>query len=285
MTNIRGIQLLLSALALAGSFFFAPAAEAGGAVRKWVDSKGVTHFSNVSTDQPSMQKTSTASTASFITSPGSMTRQRAIYKYKDARGVTHYTDKKPGGRNRYVVVSFFCPACDPKSPINWDRTKLNVKSFNSEIATAAATYGVDPALVRAIIHAESAFNPSATSRAGAQGLMQLMPGTAAMYGIADSYDAVSNIQGGTQHLAMLLKKYNGDVKLASAAYNAGEGNVQKYGGVPPFAETQVYVQRVATLFKRYQDSSMVAANTPAAGSAVPAAVAVGTVTAGASLAK
>lgn len=245
----------MSALALAAAALFAGEA-AAGSITKWTDAKGVTHYSNVPGDKPTTQKTSTAS---FITSPGSATRQRAIYKYKDARGVTHYTDKNPGASKRYVVVSFFCPACDPKSPINWDRTRLNTSAYASEIALAAATYGVDPSLVRAIIHAESAFNPDAKSRVGAQGLMQLMPGTAAMYGIVDAYDAKENITGGVQHLAMLLKKYSGDVKLASAAYNAGEGAVQKYGGVPPYEETKVYVQRVGTLVRRYQEDARKAA--------------------------
>ncbi len=220
-----------------------------GSIRKWTDAQGVVHYTNVANDQ------ATASSAgSFITSPGTATHQRAIYKHRDGAGIVHYSDRKPAN-SRYTVVSFYCPACDPKSPVDWVRTKLNLTAYQSEIAAQAATFGVDPALVRAIVHAESAFNPQARSRKGAQGLMQLMPGTASQYGVIDAYDAAENIRGGVQHLAGLLKKYNGDVRLVAAAYNAGEGAVKKYGGVPPYEETRVYVQRVGTLHKRYQSGS------------------------------
>ena len=110
------------------------------------------------------------------------------------------------------------------------------------------------AIVRAIIHAESAFNPAALSHAGAQGLMQLMPATARRFGVTDSYDATQNIRGGVQYLAWLLKRFNGDLKLAAAGYNAGEGAVDKYKGVPPYSETRRYVDRVATLAERYRGS-------------------------------
>jgi len=106
--------------------------------------------------------------------------------------------------------------------------------------------------VRAIIHAESAFNPLALSHAGAQGLMQLMPPTARRFGVADSYDATQNIRGGVQYLAWLLRRYNGDLTLAAAGYNAGEGAVDRYRGVPPYSETQRYVQRVGVLAERYR---------------------------------
>jgi len=103
-----------------------------------------------------------------------------------------------------------------------------------------------------VIHAESAFNPMAMSNKGAQGLMQLMPGTAGDLGVSDAFDAAQNIDGGARYLAQLLRDFNGDVKLAAAAYNAGEAAVQKYGGVPPYDETQVYVARVQQLRDRYQ---------------------------------
>src|SRR5687767_9451758 len=236
--------------ALAAVLAIAPTvASAAGGITKWTDAKGIVHYTNVPND-----KVATATTASFITSPGSATHQRAIYKHRDARGVVHYSDRKPRNSN-YSVVSFYCPACDPKSPINWDRTRLNLTAYQAEIAASAASWGVDPALVRAIVHAESAFNPKARSRKGAQGLMQLMPGTAMQYGVVDGYNAAENIRGGVQHLAGLLKKYNGDIRLVAAAYNAGEGAVKKYGGVPPYDETRVYVERVGTLVKRYQSGS------------------------------
>jgi soluble lytic murein transglycosylase-like protein len=111
---------------------------------------------------------------------------------------------------------------------------------------------VDESIVRAIIHAESAFNPRALSRVGAQGLMQLMPATASRFGVTNAFDAAQNIRGGVRYLAWLLKRFNGNLTLAAAGYNAGEGAVDKYGGVPPYNETQRYVQRVAVLAERYR---------------------------------
>ena len=135
--------------------------------------------------------------------------------------------------------------------IDFSSTRLNLEVFKDEIAGAAADFGVDPALLRAVMHAESAFNPMALSNKGAQGLMQLMPGTATDLGVVDAFDIGQNIRGGAQYLARMLKNFNGDERLATAAYNSGPGAVQKYGDVPPYAETQVYVQRVAMLRDRY----------------------------------
>jgi len=178
----------------------------------------------------------------------------AVYRVLRADGITEYTNVKPSGGAFAVLFTYIatCVACDVHSKIDFARTALNLEAFKDEIAAAAASSGVDVALLRAIIHAESAFNPMAVSNKGAQGLMQLMPGTASDLGVTDAFDVTQNISGGAKYLAQLLKDFNGDTKLAAAAYNAGEGAVQKYGGVPPYDETQVYVQRVEQLRDRYQ---------------------------------
>ena len=123
--------------------------------------------------------------------------------------------------------------------------------FGDSIRGAASDHGVEPALVTAVIAAESNFDPAAVSSRGAQGLMQLMPATAADLGVRDVWDPDQNIRGGTAHLARLLGKYD-DVSLALAAYNAGEGTVDRHGGVPPFDETQQYVQRVLGYYRTYR---------------------------------
>jgi len=172
------------------------------------------------------------------------------YKYRNQGGVLSFSDEKPSGV-QYEVIRFDCYACQVNSSVNWETTPLFTERYQQTIDRLAGQHGVDAALVRAVIHAESAFNPQARSRVGAQGLMQLMPPTAAELGVTNAFDAEQNIDGGVRYLAMLLKKFNGDTKLATAAYNAGPGAVGEYGGVPPYAETRAYVKRIAILHRRY----------------------------------
>ena len=122
----------------------------------------------------------------------------------------------------------------------------NVGSIDNVINSMAQKYGVDPTLIQQVVKAESGFNSKATSQAGAMGLMQLMPGTAASYGVQNAYDPTQNLDGGTHLLKDLLNRFQGNIPLSLAAYNAGPGAVDKYQGVPPYKETEAYVQRIMT---------------------------------------
>ena len=180
----------------------------------------------------------------------------AMYKYT-RDGVSTYTNVPPpgsvGARILFTYVET-CYACGALPGVNFGTIALNTSAYASEIAAAARAYGVDESLVRAIIHAESDYNPNAVSYKGAQGLMQLMPGTASRFGVQNPFAAADNINGGVQYLSFLSRRFNGDVKLIAAAYNAGEGAVDRYGGVPPYVETQRYVERVGTLAERYRSA-------------------------------
>lgn len=127
------------------------------------------------------------------------------------------------------------------------RARMTPEELRPLIQRAAERYGIRPALLEALIQQESGFNPNAVSKAGAQGLTQLMPGTAAGLGISDPFDPEQNIMGGARYLRMQLDRFNNDETLALAAYNAGPGAVLRYHGVPPFTETRNYVRSVLAL--------------------------------------
>ncbi len=177
-----------------------------------------------------------------------------VFKYRDKKGVASFSDAAPVDA-AYEVLTYGCFACNVNSSVDWYTTRLHT-DYSDHIRVASEAYAVDPALVRAVIHAESGFNPMARSGKGAVGLMQLMPGTARDMGVSNSYEAGQNIMGGARYLSYLLGELKGDVALATAAYNAGLGNVTKYQGIPPFAETQAYVKRVGILYERYKSQKL-----------------------------
>ena len=169
---------------------------------------------------------------------------RQIYTFVDARGVTHFTNLPPRD-DRYQPIPRRAAARGfsfGRIPKNW--------GYDGLIGLTAREHQVQPALVKAVIAAESNFDPGAVSRKGARGLMQLMPETAQELGVDDSFEPSDNVRGGTRYLRSMLDRY-GDLSRAIAAYNAGPTAVDRYGGIPPYPETQDYVNRVLTYYRAY----------------------------------
>ena len=167
-----------------------------------------------------------------------------IYKYEDADGVIHLTNVPSNPKAKYVMLIKEKRILFPK--------QINIRDYDKIITQAAAKFNLDAALIKAVIKAESNFNHKAVSRAGAKGLMQLMPQTASSLNVNDVFHPGNNIEGGARYLRYLLNLYKGNLTLALAAYNAGEGAVAKYNyGVPPYRETQNYIRRVLALYNSY----------------------------------
>jgi len=176
-----------------------------------------------------------------------------VYKYRDAQGVVHLTNVPQESADEPYTLWRKSEATKPKGWQDGYRVlpRLDRERFADVVNRLSLRHGVDPSLVRAVIHAESAFRPDAISPKGAGGLMQLMPGTAARFNVADRFDPEENIAGGVAYLAWLLDLFRGDRELAVAAYNAGENAVKRYGGIPPYQETKTYVRRVMQLQSAY----------------------------------
>lgn len=190
---------------------------------------------------------------------------QTIYQFKDTNGTTLLTNRKKAEYNHLKVVkATYYPDSNIHSYSNWGASEASVlpsysrnkNAFDQLIRQAAQHHGVSEGLVKAIMHTESGFNIHARSPVGAQGLMQLMPATARRFNVSNAYDPQQNIFGGVKYLSWLLKRFNGDTRLAIAAYNAGEGNVDKYGGIPPFRETQDYVRRVTSRLQNLYSSGL-----------------------------
>lgn len=155
---------------------------------------------------------------------------------------------KPSTLNHLLAAQANLPINAPEQTfISNSNTKYNGK-YENIIKEAAQKYNLPERLISSIIKHESSFHANTVSHAGARGLMQLMPGTAKFLGVTDSFDPVQNINGGAKYLRQMLNQFNGNMELAVAAYNAGPGNVKKYGGIPPFNETQNYVKKVLSTF-------------------------------------
>jgi soluble lytic murein transglycosylase-like protein len=180
-----------------------------------------------------------------------------IFTYTDPNGVVHFSNKSGDPRFKLYVKSSKARrsnAFKGAAVMPSDKSPERFSRYDTWIRQAAILYQLPEELVRAVMKVESDFDPRATSSAGAQGLMQLMPETAARMQVRDSYDARENIFGGTRYLRILANMFNGDLDLTIAGYNAGEGAVAKYGGIPPYAETQDYVVRVRTYYAAYRST-------------------------------
>jgi len=176
-----------------------------------------------------------------------------VYTFTDASGVTHFTnvpsDPRYGGMARALHRA---SAYNPVQTSSGYRTASN--RYAPLVQKAAREHSLDQALLQAMIAAESGFDPHAVSRKGAVGLMQLMPETARRYGVRNPYDPADNIRGGAKYLRDLMQKFNNDLSLTLAAYNAGEDAIVQYGNrIPPYRETLDYVPRVLTLYRQYQN--------------------------------
>jgi soluble lytic murein transglycosylase-like protein len=179
-----------------------------------------------------------------------------IYSFRDDRGVVHFSNTPDDARYKLVrreAGSAPMPTAGAAAARVFMPAEASIKRFAPIIDTASRTHGVDAALVHAVVSAESGYNPAAVSKAGARGLMQLMPDTAKRYGVRDIMDPAENIYAGVRYLRDLLLMFNGNIELAVAAYNAGENAVIRNGNkIPPYAETIHYVPKVLGFYRKFQ---------------------------------
>jgi soluble lytic murein transglycosylase-like protein len=188
---------------------------------------------------------------------GLSSAQAGYYLYQLPDGSRLVSDRKHSGKGYKLVTRSRhldkMGRYAAKKSDKWQAPAINYMRFEPMIHQAASRHNVDAALVKAVIHTESYFNPNATSHKGASGLMQLMPQTAERLGVTDLYNPRQNINGGTKYLGQLMKRYGNSLSLALAAYNAGERAVEKYRGIPPYRETQRYVKKVLSYRNFYSE--------------------------------
>jgi len=182
-----------------------------------------------------------------VTDPFPSREPAAVDGSLSERRPTHIKTNQIGSESLKHVYEMVAMAAPQRSA----KKRPTVSSIKKLAAEIAGSHDMDTDLVKAVIHAESSFNPSAVSRCGATGLMQLMPYTAEQYGVRDATDPSENIRGGVLHLKYLLGVFDNDISLALAAYNAGVSTVRKYQGIPPYPETQAYVKKVLKLRRSY----------------------------------
>jgi hypothetical protein len=258
----RGVVIFLGVLAATGGTWVG-ARSTRADVHVYRDSRGVLHITNTPARSSRASKADHSNgprfTGRLIDVQSELRRRReetlfvadpsttaAIHVYRDSQGILHYTNvpNHPYYRPLFLVQTY-ASRLSGKDSVEFDRL----------IEAACERYGVEFALVKAVIKAESAFDPLALSRAGARGLMQLMPETAMLHRVADIHAPYDNIEGGVRHLRLLLDQFDDDVPLALAAYNAGAGAVMRYNGIPPYQETQEYVRRVLQYREAYRARS------------------------------
>ena len=207
-----------------------------------------------------------------------------MYIYKDNSGQVLLTNVNPAGNfdkfTKKVKVTYYPEAkiqtggSAPSTATNGyngfgsPSPSANRNAYDAFIRDSAARHGVDPALIKAMMHTESAFNPNARSPVGAQGLMQLMPATARRFKVNNAWNPAENIEGSAKYIAWLMRRFNNNVEFAVAGYNAGEGNVDKYNGIPPFKETRNYVKSVMSRYHSlYKNDSGLSGSTMSASNA------------------
>ena len=175
--------------------------------------------------------------------------QADIYKYQDKNGVIHFTNTPPPARKKFQIYI--------KEPRPKKTNEFSTTQYDKIITKAAKRHGLLFSLIKSVISVESSFNPQAVSKKGARGLMQIMPQNFHTLAITDPFDPYQNIMGGALYLKRMIKRYNGQLTWALAAYNAGPEAVDRYGGIPPYQETQEYVKRVLKYLVKYQKGGTV----------------------------